>query len=47
VLGERVGATAAGPVGSVRVQLPRKIPAAALWVVATTTAGRALIPLRP
>lgn len=47
VLGPNVGAQAAGPAGSIRIQLPRKIPAAALWVVATTETGRALIPLRP
>lgn len=47
VLGARVGARAGGPAGSVRIQLPRKIPAAELWIVATTDAGRALIPLRP
>lgn len=47
VLGAGVGPTAAGPVGSARLQLPRKVPAADLWVVATTDTGRALIPLRP
>ncbi len=47
VLGAPVGAQASGPAGSIRIQLPRKIPAADLWVVATTDTGRALIPLRP
>ena len=47
VLGAPVGAQASGRAGSVRIQLPRKIPAADLWVVATTDTGRALIPLRP
>lgn len=47
VLGTSVGAQASGRAGSVRIQLPRKIPAADLWVVATTDTGRALIPLRP
>jgi hypothetical protein len=47
VLGPRVGAKSSGTAGSVRIQLPRKIPAADLWIVATTDAGRALIPLRP
>ena len=47
VLGASVGAQASGRAGSVRIQLPRKIPAADLWVVATTDTGRALIPLRP
>ena len=47
VLGAQVGANAAGPIGTVRLQLPRKIPAAQLWIVATTDTGRALIPLRP
>lgn len=47
VVGARIGAQADGSAASVRIQLPRKIPAAALWIVATTDAGRALIPLRP
>ena len=46
-LGPRVGATAEGPVGSVRIQLPRRIPPARLWIVATSDSGQALIPLRP
>ncbi len=47
ILGARVGAQARGPAGAIRIQLPRKIAAANLWVVATTDTGRALIPLRP
>jgi len=47
VLGRRIGAKSSGTAGSVSIQLPRKVPAADLWVVATTNAGRALIPLRP
>jgi hypothetical protein len=47
VLGRRVGAKSSGTAGSVSIQLPRKVAAADLWIVATTTAGRALIPLRP
>ena len=47
VLGRRVGAKSSGTAGSVSIQLPRKIPAADVWIVATTNAGRALIPLRP
>lgn len=47
VLGRRVGARVRGPLGSVRLPLPRRIPAANLWVVATFDGGRALIPLRP
>ena len=47
VLGPRVGAKSSGNAGSVSIQLPRKIPAADLWIVATTDGGRALIPLRP
>jgi negative regulator of replication initiation len=46
-LGRRIGAKSSGTAGSVSIQLPRKVPAADLWVVATTNAGRALIPLRP
>jgi FlgD Ig-like domain len=47
VLGGPVGAKAVGPLGTVRLQLPRKIAAAELWILATTDTGRALIPLRP
>lgn len=46
-LGARVGSTAAGSAGSVRIQLPRRIPPARIWILATTDAGQALIPLRP
>ena len=47
VIGPRVGARVSGPVGRVRIQLPRRIPPARLWLIATTDGGRALIPLRP
>lgn len=47
VLGSRVGARVSGPVGRLRLPLPRRIPPRDLWVVATTDGGRALIPLRP
>lgn len=47
VLGPAVGARVSGPLGSVRVPLPRRIPPARLWLVVTTDGGRALIPLRP
>jgi len=46
-LGAPVGSRVAGAAGSVRIQLPRRIPPARLWIVATTRGGRALIPLRP
>ncbi len=47
ILGPKVGITAQGPVGQVRLQLPRKIPPRRLWLVATTKQGQALIPLTP
>ncbi len=47
VLGTRVGARVRGPAGRVRIPLPRRIPPRELWLVATTSNGRALIPLRP
>jgi hypothetical protein len=47
VVGPSVGARVKGPLGSVRIPLPRRIPPARLWLVVTTDGGRALIPLRP
>jgi hypothetical protein len=44
-LGARVGGQARGPVGRATVRLPRKIRPDALWLVATTASGRALVPL--
>lgn len=46
-VGTRVGSLAAGPLQTVRLQLPRRIPPADLVLVATADGGRALIPLRP
>ena len=47
VLGRQVGARVSGPLGTVRLPLPRRIPAVKLWVVASYDGGRVLIPLRP
>ena len=47
VIGPAVGSHVRGPVGRVRIQLPRRIPPARLWLIVTTDGGRALIPLRP
>jgi hypothetical protein len=44
-LGARVGGQARGRAGRVTLRLPRRIRADALWLVATTRDGRALIPL--
>jgi flagellar hook assembly protein FlgD len=44
-LGQRVGGQAQGASGRVTVRLPRRIRADALWLVATTRTGRALIAL--
>ena len=44
-LGARVGGQARGPAGRVTVRLPQRIRADALLLVATTSTGRALIPL--
>jgi len=46
VIGPAVGSRVSGPVGRVRIQLPRRIPPARLWLIVTTDGGRALIPLR-
>ncbi len=47
IVGPSVGARVSGPLGRVRIPLPRRIPPARLWLVVTTDGGRALIPLRP
>ena len=47
VVGPRVGSRVRGPVGSLTIQLPRRIPPARLWLIVTTDGGRALTPLRP
>lgn len=47
VVGPSVGARVSGPLTSVRIPLPRRIPPGRLWLVATTDGGRALISLRP
>lgn len=44
-LGARVGGQARGPVGRATLRLPKKIRPGALWLVATTASGRALVPL--
>lgn len=44
-LGARVGGQARGAAGRVTVRLPERIRADALWLVASTRDGRALIPL--
>lgn len=44
-LGARVGGQARGPVGRATVRLPKRIRPDALWLVATTASGRALVPL--
>lgn len=44
-LGERVGGQARGPVSRATVRLPERIRPDALWLVASTRTGRALIPL--
>jgi hypothetical protein len=44
-LGARVGGQARGRAGQVTVRLPERIRADALWLVASTRDGRALIPL--
>lgn len=46
-IGAPVGSRVGGRVGTVQIQLPRRIPPGRLWIVATTRGGRALIPLRP
>jgi len=45
VLGRRIGAQVRGPAGSVTVPLPRRLRPSALWLVASTSGGRALIAL--
>jgi len=45
VLGRRVGAQVRGPAGTVTVPLPRRLRPSALWLVASTSGGRALIAL--
>lgn len=45
-LGEQVGPGARGPAGRARVQVPAGVNPAALWLVATTDEGRALVDLR-
>jgi hypothetical protein len=47
IVGRRVGIIAQGPVGTTRLQLPRRIPPRRLWLIATTNQGQALIPLTP
>jgi FlgD Ig-like domain len=44
-LGPRVGGQARGPVGRATVRLPERIRPGALWLVANTSTGRALVPL--
>lgn len=44
-LGARIGGQARGPVGRATVRLPKRIRPDALWLVATTASGRALVPL--
>jgi hypothetical protein len=46
VIGPAVGSRVSGPIGRVRIQLPRRIPPARLWLIVTADGGRALIPLR-
>jgi flagellar hook assembly protein FlgD len=47
VVGESIGGVARGPLGQVKLVMPRKRGLDGLWLVATTSTQRVIIPLRP
>lgn len=47
VVGRAVGGSARGPLGRVKLTIPKRIPPRELWLVATTANQRILIALRP